>query len=213
MAKHGQIRVLVANNYELLRMGLHASLLAPADLQVIGEAVSGRDAIRLCDQLRPDVAIIDLVLPDMSGIDAIRAIREAYPEIQVIALTSSPEAPGISKALQAGAVSLLSNYINATELANAIRGAYEGMPSIAPEAIQTLVHMANREPDPDYRLTPREREVLSLVAKGLSNREIALQLEVKLSTANFHVRNILAKLGVNNRTEAALLAQQFNLVA
>ena len=206
------IRVLLVDDHAVVRSGLGAFLLAFDDLELIGEAGGGEEAVRLCEQLEPDVVLMDLVMPGMDGAAATRAIRERCPQIQVIALTSFKEKELVQGALEAGAIGYLLKNVSAGELAGAIRAAHAGRPTLAPEAAQALIQ-ATREPlPPGYDLTPREREVLALMVEGLSNPEIAKRLVVSPSTVKFHVSNVLSKLGVTSRTEAVALAVQHHLV-
>jgi NarL family two-component system response regulator LiaR len=151
-------------------------------------------------------------MPGMDGAAATRAIREKYPHIQVIALTSFKEDDLVQGVLQAGAISYLLKNVTAAALADAIRAAHAGRSTLAPEAATALIHVATQPQEPDYALTSREQEVLDLMAQGLNNPEIAGKLVVSRSTIKFHVSSILSKLGANGRTEAVALAMQKNLV-
>jgi NarL family two-component system response regulator LiaR len=183
------------------------------DLVLVGEASGGREALALCAQVKPDVVLMDMVMPDLDGAEATRAIRERCPATQVIALTSFQEEDLIERALQAGAISYLLKNVSADDLAHAIRAAHAGRSTLAPEATQVLVEATReRGAKPDYGLTEREHEVLALLVEGLSNAEIAERLVISLATVKFHVRGILAKLGVSSRTEAVTLAWQQQLV-
>jgi NarL family two-component system response regulator LiaR len=156
---------------------------------------------------------MDLVMPEMDGAATTRAIKALCPEVQIVALTSFREEDLVQEALQAGAIGYLLKNVSADDLANAIRAAYAGRPTLAPEATQALIHAAARPAKPHYDLTPREQEVLLLVVQGLNNSEIAEKLVVSQSTAKFHVSSILSKLGVSNRAEATALAVRQKLVA
>lgn len=212
MAKQ-PIRVMIVDDHAVVRSGLGAFLMVHDDLELVAEAGSGAEALRLCADRSPDVVLMDLVMPVMDGAETTRAIKAQAPRVQVIALTSFREDDLVQGALRAGAISYLLKNVTADELANAIRAAHAGRSTLAPEATQALIRAATRPPEPDYELTPREREVLALVVQGLNNREIAEQLIVSQSTIKFHVSSILSKLGVGSRTEATALAVQAGLLA
>jgi NarL family two-component system response regulator LiaR len=203
---------MIVDDHAVVRSGLGAFLMTFNDLELVAEAGSGEEAVRLCSQQDVDVVLMDLVMPGMDGAEATRAIRKQCPEIQVIALTSFKEEDLIQGALQAGAISYLLKNVTADELAEAIRAAHAGRPTLAPEATAALIHAATRPSEPDYDLTPREKEVLTLMSQGLSNPEIAEKLVVSRSTVKFHVSSILSKLDVDGRTEAVALAIKEHLV-
>jgi NarL family two-component system response regulator LiaR len=197
----------------MLRKGLRFFLAGFDDLELVGEAASGKEAIRLCAELKPDVVLMDMVMPDMGGATATGTIRRQNPTTEVIALTSFQEEDLIEKALQAGAISYLLKNVSADALADAIRQAHAGHSTLAPEATEALVRATRqRAGRPDYGLTERESEVLSLLVEGLSNAEIAERLVISVATVKFHVRGILSKLGVSSRTEAVSLALQQDLI-
>jgi NarL family two-component system response regulator LiaR len=195
-----------------VRSGLSAFLLAYEDLEMVGDAANGAEAIRLCEKFRPDVILMDLVMPGMDGAAATRAIRAQHPDVQVIALTSFKEEDLVQGALQAGAIGYLLKNVSADELAGAIRAAHGGRPTLAPEAAEALIQAAMHKPSVGYDLTDREKEILKLMTEGLSNPEMADRLFVSRSTIKFHVSNILSKLGAESRTEAVAIAIHNNLL-
>lgn len=205
-------RVMIVDDHDMVRSGLAVFLEAFDDLVLVGEASDGVEAVRLCAEAQPHVVLMDLLMPRMDGITATRAICESHPDIQVIALTSFQDRDLVQGALQAGAVGYLLKNASIDELAEAVRNARKGRPSLAPEALRALVSAANQPSRPGDDLTDRELEVLALVAQGLSNPDIARRLTVELSTVKTHVSNILSKLDVSNRMEAAALAREHNLV-
>src|SRR5919199_1864702 len=207
------IRVLVVDDHAVVRGGLGAFLLAFADLFQVGEAANGCDALRVCAEVGPDVVLMDMMMPEIDGAEATRLLREQFPQVQVIALTSFKEDDLVRRAMQAGAVGYLLKNVAAHELAAAIRAAKAGRPTIAPEAAQVLIVAATHPRGPGDDLTPREREVLKLMAEGRNNPEIADRLVVSRSTVKFHISSILGKLGAAARTEAVAFAFEHGLVA
>lgn len=207
MTEEKIIRVLITDDHAVVRNGLSSFLMAFDDFELVGEAKNGEQAVRLSDQLLPDVVLMDLVMPGIGGVSATRQIREKHPEIQVIALTSFKEREQVQAVIQAGAIGYLLKDVSAHELAKAIRLAFAGKPTLAPEAANVLIQ-ASRNPEiqQGYDLTEREREVLALMVDGLNNQQIAERLVVSLSTAKSHVSNVLSKLGVSTRTEAVSFA-------
>lgn len=207
------IRVMIVDDHDMVRQGLSMFLKITPDLQFVGEARNGREALDLCPQAKPDVVLMDLVMPVMDGTTATRLLCEQYPQVQVIALTSFHEKELVREVLQAGALSYLLKNVTAEELADAIRAAHAGRATLTPEAMQVLVQTRDAQPAFGDDLTAREREVLQLLVEGLSNPEIAERLTVTRATAKAHVSNILGKLGASSRGEAIALAFQNRLVA
>jgi NarL family two-component system response regulator LiaR len=204
---------MLVDDHMVVRSGLSTVLAVYDDLQLVGEAGDGEEAIRLCERLQPDIVLMDLVMPKMDGVTATRTIKERCPRVQVIALTSFKEKEYVEGALKAGASGYLLKNVSADELVNAIRRAAAGQPSLSPEAAQVLIQKVNEPPPPGQDMTGREREILALMVQGLSNTEIAERLFVSQSTVKFHVSNVLSKLGVTGRTEAVALAVKHHLVS
>jgi len=204
---------MIVDDHAVVRSGLATFLLVYDDLKLVAEAGSGVEALRLCREKQPHVVLMDLVMPEMDGADTTKAIKLQCPDIQVVALTSFREEELVQGALQAGAIGYLLKNVSADALAAAIRAAYAGQPTLAPEATQALIHAATKPPEPQFDLTPRELDVLALVVQGLNNGEIADKLVISQSTVKFHVSSILSKLGVGSRTEAAATAVQYKLLA
>ena len=206
------IRVMLVDDHTMVRRGLATFLMVFDDLQLAGEAESGAAAIQLCAEVRPDVILMDMAMPDMDGATATRLIRQQFSQIQVIALTSFKEGDLVKNALEAGAIGYLLKDVSADELARAIRAAHAGRATLSAEAAQALVEKSNQPAAPGLDLTERELEVLALMVEGLNNTQIAGKLTVSSSTIKSHVSNILSKLGVASRTEAVTLALRSRIV-
>jgi NarL family two-component system response regulator LiaR len=203
---------MVVDDHDMVRKGLGTFLRTQADLELVGEASSGQEALLQCEHLEPDVVLMDLIMPEMGGVEAITEIRRKWPHIQIIALTSFEEKDLVQNALQAGAIGYLLKNVSVNDLAEAIRDAYAGRSTLSPEATRTLIEAATQGPAIGHDLTEREYEVLQLLVEGLTNPEIAERLTISRSTARAHVSNILSKLGVSNRSEAVALALRNDLV-
>ncbi len=214
MAEIDPIRVMLVDDHDMVRRGLAAFLQVKSDLTLVGEARDGLEALEVCDTAQPDVILMDLVMPVMDGAAATLAIRERYPDVQVIALTSFQEKDLIRDALEAGAIGYLLKNVTIDELAVAIRAAHAGQSTLSPEALKTLLQMQTAEADAKshFDLTNREMEVLALVVEGLNNSEIAERLFVSRATAKAHVSHILDKMDVSNRGEAIAMALREGLI-
>jgi NarL family two-component system response regulator LiaR len=206
-----KIRIMLVDDHAVVRSGLGAFLSVNPELELVGEAENGEQAVVRAGILKPDVILMDLMMPVMDGVSATAAIKKQNPGIQVIALTSYEEDELVQNALKAGAIGYLMKNISARELAAAIRAARDGKVTLSSEAAQALVR-ASQQVQETQVLTEREREVLKLMVEGLNNAEIAERLVVSLSTIKFHISNILMKLGVDNRVAAVTLAIQKKFV-
>jgi NarL family two-component system response regulator LiaR len=202
MSDSDPIRVLIADDHGMVRKGLVAYLEDEPDLKVVGEATDGQEAVLMCERACPDVVLMDLVMPKQSGAEATRTIRERWPQVRIIALTSFQEKELVQDALRAGAISYLLKNVSGSDLSEAIRAAHAGRPTLAAEAVEALIQLAVSDPTPGYDLTPRERDVLALLVEGLTNAEIAIRLGISRATVKVHVSSILSKLGVSSRGEA-----------
>ena len=205
-------RVLITDDHGVVRQGLRMFLSLDPDIQVVGEASNGREALAMVRDLEPDVVLMDLLMPVMDGISATKAIRAALPEVEVIALTSVLEDASVTGAVRAGAIGYLLKDTDAEELSRAIKAAAEGRVHLAPEAAARLMREV-RAPENPEALTDRETEVLKLLARGKANKQIADNLYVSEKTVKAHVSSILMKLGVQSRTQAALHAVRTGLVS
>jgi len=205
------IRILIADDHSVVRQGLRMFLALDSELDIVGEATDGAEALRLARDLRPDIVLMDLLMPGMDGIAATQAIRKELPDTEVLALTSVLEDASVVQAIKAGAIGYLLKTTESDELRRAIRAAAGGQVQLAPEAAARLMREV-RAPESPEALTERETDVLRLLAAGKANKEIAYTLGIGEKTVKTHVSNILAKLSVQSRTQAALYAARIGLV-
>jgi NarL family two-component system response regulator LiaR len=213
MHSYSSIQVLLVDDHNVVRSGLATFLRAYEDLELVGEAKNGREAVNFCQQQQPDVILMDLIMPIMDGISATRAILADYPDIKIIAMTSFDEANLVNEVLGAGAMSYLLKNITADELVKAIRDAMSGRSTLSPEAAQVLIESTRPRKQPPCDLTEREMDVLQLVVQGQSNQQIAAALVISLATVKAHISSILSKLQVSSRAEATAYAVKHKLVA
>ncbi len=206
------IQILLVDDHAVVRQGLKMFLELDADLKIIGEAENGEQAIHLVADLKPDVVLMDLLMPVLDGIKATAVIRRDYPETEVIALTSVLEDASIMAAMRAGAIGYLLKDTQADELCRAIKAAAAGQVQLSPQAAARLIQEVPVPQSPE-KLTERETDVLRLLALGQANKEIALELGIGEKTVKTHVSSILSKLGVPSRTQAALYAVRIGLVS
>ena len=213
MDESDRIRVMTVDDHEIFRSGIRYLLLTFEDIDLLAEAHSGEEALRLCEEARPDVILMDMMMSGMDGIESTRAIRERHPDVQVLALTSFYDAKLVQQAMQAGAIGYLLKGVSKDRLGEAIRSAYARQPTLSAEAVEALVRPPQSTAGLGHDLSQREREVLELLAEGLPNAEIAERLVVSVAAVKYHVSSILSKLGATNRTEAVALALQHHLLS
>jgi NarL family two-component system response regulator LiaR len=206
------IRVMLVDDHNVVRSGLATFLKAYDDLELVGEAKNGVEALDLCHHAKPDVVLMDLIMPDMDGIAATSAILQDYPDIKIVAMTSFEEEELVHGVLAAGAISYLLKNVSSDELAKAIRDAFSGRSTLSPEAARALIRATRPTTQPSFDLTEREMEVLNLVVQGQSNQQIAEALVISLATVKAHISNILSKLQVSSRAEAIAYAIKHKLV-
>lgn len=205
------IKVLIVDDHDMLREGLASFLRAFPDLRMVGEASNGHEAIRMCRELKPDVVLMDLIMPEIDGTTAIRIIHEENPAIHLIALSSFNDDRLVKDALRAGATGYLLKNVMASRLADAIRATHSGLPTLSPEIAKTILHNDVSPATPKGNdLSEREKDVLNLIISGLSNAEIGQQLNISTYTVKNHVSSILGKMNVASRTEAVSMALQKN---
>ena len=208
MSDKKPILVMIVDDHQMVRRGLGLLIKSYDDLTLIGEAANGEEAIQLCEKMQPDVILMDIIMPIMDGIEATRIIRDKYPHIRIIALTSSSETDSVMAAVKAGATSYLLKNVSDDVLADAIRATRDGKHVLSPEATQALINAAIQPASPHYDLSERETEVLSLMVEGLNNLEIAERLFLSRSTIKYHINGIFIKLGVTNRFRSNHLSGQ-----
>jgi len=206
------IKILLVDDHAVVRSGLSKFLMVNKDLKLVGEASDGKEAVQMVSLHKPDVVLMDLMMPGVDGITATREIHQKYPQVKVIALTSFAEQNMVQGALQAGAIGYLQKNVTAKELGNAIRAAHEGRMTLSSEATQVLANSIAQPQIAGEQLTGRERDVLKCLVDGLNNNEIAEALVVSLGTVKFHISNIFHKLGVDSRVEAVKRAIEQKLV-
>lgn len=213
MAEPKTIRILAVDDHEMVRKGIRFTLLSVEDIEMIGEAMSGEEALEICDQEAPDVVIMDMMLVgEMDGVASIQAIRDRHPQIQVLGLSSFYDRPLVQGAMRAGAVGFLVKGSSGQELVEAIRAAYEGRPTLGKEAVEALIEKRGKSPSIGDDLTEQEHLVLAYLVEGYSNPQIAERQNYSVAAVKYHVSHILSKLGASNRTEAVALAIEHNLV-
>ncbi|MCG3084445.1 response regulator transcription factor [Anoxybacillus sp. LAT_35] len=206
------IKILLVDDHEMVRLGVSAYLSAQPDMEVIGEAESGEKGVELALQLRPDMILMDLVMEPMDGIEATKQIISAWPEAKIMIVTSFLDDDKVYPAIEAGAVSYMLKTSKASEIANAIRATFHGQSVFEPEVMGKMMNSVRKPSLPHEQLTSREMEVLLLMAQGKTNQDIADELFISLKTVKVHVSNILAKLGVQDRTQAVIYAFKHGLV-
>ncbi|MGG0410878.1 response regulator [Peribacillus simplex] len=208
------IKVLFVDDHEMVRIGVSAYLSAQSDIEVIGEADNGLKAVELAMELRPDIILMDLVMPEMDGIEATKRIIEKWPEAKIIIVTSFLDDEKVYPALEAGATSYMLKTSKASEIARAVRSTFQGQSVLEPEVTGKMMEKLRRPKSAQLhdQLTNREMEILLLMTKGKTNQEIADELYIALKTAKVHVSNILSKLAVQDRTQAVIYAFKHSLV-
>ncbi|NNU97582.1 response regulator [Anoxybacillus sp. EFIL] len=206
------IKVLLVDDHEMVRLGVSAYLSAQPDMEVVGEAESGEKGVELALQLRPDIILMDLVMEPMDGIEATKQIISAWPDAKIMIVTSFLDDDKVYPAIEAGAVSYMLKTSKASEIANAIRATFHGQSVFEPEVTGKMINNVRKQSLPHEQLTSREMEVLLFIAQGKTNQEIAEELFISLKTVKVHVSNILAKLDVQDRTQAVIYAFKHGLV-
>jgi NarL family two-component system response regulator LiaR len=206
------LKILIVDDHQVVRRGLQMTIDAEKDMRVIAEASNGTQVWRAIKKHKPDVVLMDLQMPEMNGVDALKQIRPAYPNLPILILTTFTDDAHVYAALRAGASGFLLKEMSGDDLVAAIRGAAQGKPQLHPDIARRLMARAPMPDDPFDSLTERERGILKLLARGKSNKEIASELVLTEMTVKGYVSDLFAKLGVNDRTQAALMAVRFGLV-
>ena len=206
------LKILIADDHQIVRRGLRMTIDAEKDMKVLDETADGSQVLKLIKKHKPDVVLMDLQMAGTDGVDALKMIRPEFPGLPILILTSFSDDAHIYAALRAGASGFLLKEMGGDELVEAIRGAAKGKPQLHPEIARRLMERAPMPEDPFEKLTERERELLKLLARGMSNKEIAVALTLTEMTVKGYVSDVLMKLGVSDRTQAALMAVRFGLV-
>ncbi len=206
------LKILIVDDHQVVRRGLQMTIDAEKDMRVIAEASNGTQVLAVIKKHKPDVVLMDLQMPEMNGVDALKQIRPAFPDLPILILTTFTDDAHVYAALRAGASGFLLKEMSGDDLVAAIRGAAQGKPQLHPDIARRLMARAPMPDDPFDSLTERERGILKLLARGKSNKEIAGELVLTEMTVKGYVSDLFAKLGVNDRTQAALMAVRYGLV-
>jgi len=206
------IRIVVVDDHDVVRHGLRVFIRTFADMEFVGEANNGLNAIQVCLETNPDLVLMDIFMPQMDGIEAIKRIKQDNPYIKILALTSSRAEETVVGALKAGATGYILKNASFEEMDRAIRDVMMGRRSLSPEAASALIQATTRPPEEHFDLTPRELEVLALLVTGVNNGEIAERLFVSVSTVKYHIGNLFTKIGATNRVEALKIAMEHHLI-
>jgi NarL family two-component system response regulator LiaR len=206
-----KIRIGIVDDHEMIRRGIADFFRVTKDFELVGEASNGEEAVLLCKKFRPDIILMDLIMPQLNGVEATRQISCKYPKTKIIALSSYDDERLVPAALDAGAVSFIQKNVTMAELADSIRKTYNGFSTMSPMAMNYLISAATKHSETEIKFTKREAEVLQLIVDGKSNSEISKQLVICLPTVKTHVSRILAKLGVSSRSEAIVFSIKNNL--
>jgi NarL family two-component system response regulator LiaR len=204
--------LIIIDDHAILRFGLELLTYICPEIEIVGDASNGLEGLHLCEELQPDVVLLDLFMPGMNGIETCSSIRQVCPHTKIVIMTSFVDDSLVQKALLAGATSYILKNVTPTELSKIILAAHQGKTTLAAEATQVLIHAQTAPENPNLQLTRREKEVLELMSKGLTNPEIASHLTVTLSTVKKHVSKVLEKLNASTRTEAVAFAIAHDLL-